>query len=120
MSPTELTSRVTFETGCAAAVLTLLAGWVGGLTVAAGVGAGATMAIANFRWLSWRVVGLGRADGAVPGWAVGFGLRFAALATAIGVLLASEWVHPVGVVIGFTLLPCTLIRRGLAETNRQG
>jgi ATP synthase I chain len=120
MSPTELTSRVTFETGCVVAVLTLLAGWAGGFAAAAGVCAGGTMAIVNFRSLSRRFVGLlGNADGAVVGWAFGFGLRFAALSVATAILVASEWAHPLGVVVGFTLLPCTLIRCGLAA-SRQG
>jgi hypothetical protein len=29
-------------------------------------------------------------------------------------LLGSGWAHPVGVVIGLTVLPCILIMRGLA------
>ena len=121
MNPTELTSRVTFETGCVVVVLTLLAGWAGGVAAAAGVCAGGALAIANFRWLSRRVVGvLGHPDGAVVGWAFGFGVRFAALAAAIAALVASEWAHPLGVVVGFTLLPCIVIRCGLAEASRQG
>jgi hypothetical protein len=121
MSPIELMSRVTFETGCVVAVLTLLAGWAAGLPAAVGVGTGGTMAIVNFRWLSRRVIGvLGQADAPVVGWVFGFGVRFAALAVAIGALTASGWAHPVGVVVGFTLLPCTLIRRGLLEADRRG
>lgn len=121
MSPSELTSRVTLETGCVVAVLTLLAGWAGGLAAATGVCAGGAMAVANFRWLSRRVVRvLGQGDGPAVGWALGFGVRLGALAAAIAALVASEWAHPVWVVVGFTLLPCTLIRCGLAEASRQG
>ena len=121
MSPTELTTRVRVETGCVVVVLTLLGGWAGGLTAAAGVCAGGLMAIVNFHWLSRRVLrGLGPADGLALGWSLGFGLRFATLTAATAILLANQWVHPLAVVVGLTLLPCTLVRCGLAEASRRG
>lgn len=117
MSPTDLTSRVTFESGGVVAALALLAVWVGGVTAAAGVCAGGALAIANFRWLSGRTLtvlaGLS-GQGPLGGWALGFGLRLGALAAVTAGLLVSGWAHPVGVVVGFTVLPCVLIVRGLA------
>ena len=133
----ELMSRVTIETGYLVIALSVLAGWIGGLTAAAGVCAGGAMAIVNFRWLSRRVLGgLGQAGTSadapggtqadsphgvpVAGWVLGFGVRFTVLAVAIGAVVASGWAHPVGLVIGFSLLPFTLIGRGLLEGTRRG
>jgi len=117
MSPTDLTSRVTFDSGGLVAALALLAGWVAGITAAAGVCAGGALAILNFRWLAGRTLtvlaGLS-GHGPLGGWALGFGLRLGALAAVTAGLLMSGWAHPVGVVVGLTALPCVLIVRGLA------
>lgn len=117
MSPIELTSRVTWESGGAVAALSFLSGLIGGVPVAAGVGAGGVLAIANFRWLAGRVVAVLDGMPAPGGWALGFGLRLLALAAATAGLLASGWVHPVGIVAGFTVLPCALVRQGVARTR---
>src|SRR5262245_29092437 len=117
MSPTELTSRVTLETGGLVTALTILAGCMGGLTAAGGVAAGGALAIVNFRWLSERTLTVfaGQSSHGRPGgWALGFGLRLGALAAVTAGLLVSGWAHPVGVVVGLTALPCVLIARGLA------
>ena len=115
MKPTELTSRVTWETGGAVALLSLVSGLVGGVAVAAGVGAGGLLAITNFRWLSGRVLSVLDGAPAPGGWALGFGLRLAALAIATAALLATGIVHPLGVVVGLTVLPGALILRGLSQ-----
>jgi hypothetical protein len=75
------------------------------------------LALTNFRWLSGRVVAtLGDVGHSTPvgGWLPGFALRLAAVGAAIGVLVATEWAHPVGLVAGLTALPCALVLRGLA------
>lgn len=117
MNPTKLTSRVTFESGGLVAMLALPAWWVGGLTAAAGVCAGGALAIMNFRWLSGRTLttlaGLS-GHGPLGGWVLGFGFRLSLLAIVTAGLLVSGWAHPVGVVIGLTVLPGVLIMRGLA------
>jgi hypothetical protein len=117
VSPIELTSRVTWESGGAVAALVLLAGLIGGVPVAAGVGAGGALAIANFRWLAGCVVGILDGVPAPGGWALGFGLRLIVLGAAIAGLLASGWAHPLGVVAGFTVLPCALVRQGFAQAR---
>jgi hypothetical protein len=121
MSPTELSARVTRDTGGLVAALTLLAGWVGGAAAAVGVCAGGALALVNFLWLSGRVVAvLGDVSGgsaSYGGWVLGFGLRLVTLAVATGFLVGSGWAHPVGVVVGLTVLPCTLIMRGLAQAS---
>jgi hypothetical protein len=90
---------------------------MGGVTVAAGVGVGGALAIANFRWLAGSVVGLLDGAPAPGGWALGFGLRLAVLGVATAGLLASGWAHPLGVVVGFTVLPCALVRQGFAQAR---
>lgn len=119
MTPMELTSRVTWESGGAVAVLSLVSGLVGGVPVAAGVGAGGVLAITNFRWLAGRVVSV---LGGVPtpgGWALGFGLRLIALACATAGLMATGLVHPLGVVVGLTVLPGALVLRGLRQARAE-
>ena len=119
MSPIELTSRVTWESGGAVATLALASGLVGGVPLATGVGAGGALAIANFRWLAGRVV---KALDGVPvpgGWALGLGLRLVAFAGATAGLMASGWAHPLGVVIGLTVLPGALVLRGLRQAQTE-
>jgi hypothetical protein len=116
MKPTELTSRVAWEAGGGVAILALVSGLLGGAAVAAGVGAGGLLAIANFRWLAGRVVGVLDGGPAPGGWALGFGLRLAAMACATAGLLATGAVHPLGMVVGLTVLPGALIVRGLWES----
>jgi hypothetical protein len=118
MSPMELASRVTWESASAVAVLSLVSGLVGGVPVGAGVSAGGVLAIANFRWLAGRVVSV--LDGGRPrGRALGFGLRLIALAAVTASLMATGLAHPVGVVIGLTVLPCALVLRGLGQARAE-
>jgi hypothetical protein len=119
VSPLELTSRMTWESSGAVAILSLVSGLAGGLPVGVGVGAGGALAIANFRWLAGRVVGV-LEDGPAPGgWALGFGLRLAVLACATAGLMASGLAHPLGVVVGLTVLPCALVLRGLRQAKAE-
>jgi hypothetical protein len=119
VNPLELTSRTTWETSGAVALLSLASGLVGGVPAAIGVGAGGALAIANFRWLAGRVIAL---DGTpVPrGWALGLGLRLAALGAAAAGLLASGVAHPLGLVVGLTVLPGALVLRGLRQARAEG
>jgi hypothetical protein len=119
MSPAELTSRVTADTGYLVAALALLAAWVGGAAAAVGVLAGGGLALANFRWLAGRVLALGEVGGAAPagGWIPGFALRLAAMGVATAVLVATGWAHPVALVAGLTTLPCAVVARGLAQAG---
>jgi hypothetical protein len=119
MSPVELTSRVTWESGWAVALLSLGAALGIGGSAAAGVVAGGILAILNFRWLAGRVVCV--LDGVPPpgGWVLGFGVRLVALAAATAALMGSGWAHPLGVVAGFTVLPCALIWHGLGQARAE-
>jgi hypothetical protein len=119
VNPLELTSRTTWETSGAVAVLSLAGALVGGVPAAIGVGAGGALAITNFRWLAGRVVSALEAGPAPTGWALGFGLRLAALGCAAGGLLASGVAHPLGVVVGLTVLPGALVLRGLRQARAE-
>ena len=49
-----------------------------------------------------------------------FSPRFAACTVACALLLTTGWAHPVALVVGFTVLPCDLIARGLARLEAAG
>ena len=51
--------------------------------------------------------------------ALGFGLRLIALAAVAAGLMATGLAHPVGLVIGFTVLPCALVLRGLGQARAE-
>jgi len=115
---------VTLDTCAAAAALAAPAAWIGGAPAGLGMLAGAALAIGNFRWLVARAAavtgataGTGKAAASV--WIVGSGLRFGASLAACTLLLASGWAHPIALLVGFTLLPCDLIVRGLAAARAE-
>jgi hypothetical protein len=117
MNPKELTARVTWESGAVVVVLALGTGLVGGVSAAVGVGAGGALAIAHFRWLAGRVVAVLNGAPSPGGWILGLGLRLVALASITAGLMLSGWAHPVGVVVGLTVLPCDLVVRGLVQAS---
>ena len=118
MSPMESTSRVTWESGCAVAPCSPVRPRRRG-PVAAGVGAGGALAIANFRWLAGRVVASSTGAPRPGGWALGFGLRLVVLGAATAGLHGQRLGAPAGVVVGFTVLPCALVRHGLAQARAE-
>jgi ATP synthase I chain len=128
MTPSELRGRVTLDTCGAAALLAAPTAWIGGATVGLGLLAGGVLAILNFRWLVARATAATAALSATPGtgsaaasvWLVGSGLRFGASLAACTLLLATGWAHPIALLVGFTLLPCDLIVRGLAAARVEG
>jgi hypothetical protein len=128
MTPSELRGRVTLDTCAAAALLAAPTAWIGGATVGLGLLAGGVLAILNFRWLVARATAATAALSATPGtgsaaasvWLVGSGLRFGASLAACTLLLATGWAHPIALLVGFTLLPCDLIVRGLAAARAEG
>jgi hypothetical protein len=122
MTVNELQGRVTIDSALAIAALSLGAAWLGGGTAVLGVIAGGTIAVVNFRWLSRRASAVCEAleSGGERGWLVGLGLRFTAITVVCTALFLSGWVHPVGVVVGLTVLPCDLIARGLAAAREAG
>jgi ATP synthase I subunit len=116
MGPSNVTARVSAATCALVAALAGPAAWLGGPTAALGVLAGGALAVVNFRWLVARAVAssAGVAGGA---WLVGAGLRLTAFAAAFAGLLALEWAHPVALLAGLTVLPCTVIVEGLRAAS---
>jgi hypothetical protein len=121
MTAGELRGRVTLDTCAAVTVLAAPAVWLGGVPAALGVLAGGVLAVMNFRWLVARAAAVtdlgGAADAAASAWLVGSGLRFGACLVASTLLLATGWTHPIALLVGFTVLPCDLIARGLAAAR---
>ena len=73
----------------------------------------------NFRGLAGRVVSVLGGVPAPGGWVLGFGLRMVGVAAATAGLMASGVAHPLGVVLGFTVLPCALVRHGLGQARAE-
>ena len=124
MTPSELRGRVTLDTCVAAAALAAPAAWIGGAPAGLGVLAGGALAVVNFRWLVARAAAAtgataGTGKAAASAWIVGSGLRFGASLAACTLLLATGWAHPIALLVGFTLLPCDLIVRGLAAARAE-
>jgi hypothetical protein len=112
MMGTELRTQVVAATLGLAAALALPAAWLGGATAGLGLAAGALLAAANFWSLSGRAAALA-AGSPGRGWLAAAGARLALVAAAAAALFAYGAAHPVAVVAGLTLLPCTLIVRAL-------
>jgi hypothetical protein len=117
----ELAARVTWSGGATVAAMTAGAWWLAGPTAAAGVGGGGAIALLNFRWLA-RDVSRATALVAEGGGGVGrigrIGLRQLATLTALGLLIAQGWAHPVGVGIGLAVLPPVLLAQGLLDARK--
>jgi hypothetical protein len=119
MTPSELVSRVTAAIALAALLLALPAAWLAGITGALGVLAGAALAALNFRGLARRTVAslvpgvsAARASAAAT---LGLGLALAGPAVAV----VTGVVHPVGLVVGLTLLPCAVVVLGLRAIREE-
>lgn len=124
MTSTSLAGRVTLETLVLAGALAVPVAWLGGPRAALGVVAGAVLAVLNFRWLVARASAacsvLSTGDGPALAWLISAGLRFVAVAAACAVLLVSGWAHPIGLIVGLTVLPCDLIAQGLRAAPEAG
>lgn len=94
---------------------------VAGSRGAVGVLAGGAIALGNF-WLltrgSHRALGLFRGRRVHPAWMLGLGLRYVALFSLLGLLLWSGWVHPVGLIVGMSVLPPVLVAYALRGSRR--
>ena len=113
MTPSRLTARVTLESSGIALALALPAAWIGGGPAAVGVLAGGGLAILDFRALAARAAYTIAGGPLGPLWLLAYGLRFALVLTACAVLFATQWAHPVALLVGLTVLPCNLVARGL-------
>jgi ATP synthase I subunit len=117
MRPWSFLGRVTVETGITVVVLAFGAAWLFGMRAGIGIAAGGLLGVGNLWWLASAA--LGALDGQ-RGWPVTAGLRFAAVAGAAAVMFATGLAHPVAVVVGFTVVPCELIVRGLLSAHAEG
>jgi ATP synthase I chain len=114
MNPNELTSRVVRDACVLGAALTGLAAWLAGLDGALGAAAGAGIAVGNFRWLAARVTAaVDDASAERRLWTLGAVLRLGALAAAVTLVLLSGHAHPLAIVAGLSVVPVTVVSRGL-------
>lgn len=117
----DLVGRVTGGGAMALFPLAAAALYLAGLPGFLGVLAGGGVAFGNFRWLSLgsrRALALFGSGRPHPLWLVGLGLRHLALFAALGILVWSGYVHPVGLIVGLSVLPPTLIVEGLRAAGR--
>jgi ATP synthase I subunit len=117
MRPWSFLGRVTLEAGVVAVAVALGALVLFGSRAGLGIVAGALLGVGNLWWLAGAA--LGALDGR-RGWPVTAGLRFAAVAAVTAVMFATGLAHPVAVVVGFTVIPCELIVRGLRSAHAEG
>lgn len=119
MTASELVERVTAAIGLAAVTLALPAAWLGGLAGALGVLTGAALAALNFRWLARRTVAALVPGASAAGASAAAIVRLLVALTAPAVAIATGLVHPVGLVVGLTLLPCAVVVLGLRATREE-
>ncbi len=114
--PSDLSARVTVSGLSAVLALTAAAGWIAGAQAAAGVAGGGAIALVNFRWLARSVASIAALAGenrtAVVGWR-GTWLRHLLTVGALGWLVGGGWAHPLGVIVGLSVLPPVLVAQGL-------
>ncbi len=120
MTPNDLTSRVSHDACVLGAALAGPAALLGGLDGALGAAAGAGIAVVNFRWLAARLTA-GLDAGASVGalWTLGALLRWGALAGAVTLALVSGHAHPLGIVLGLSVLPAVVVAHGLAAAREE-
>jgi len=117
MSPNEFLRRVTVDTALVVGVVALVAASLDGSAAGIGVVAGGALAVGNLWWLVGRPPAVSSSRDARARWALAAVLRLAVIAGACAALLASRLAHPVGVLIGLTVLPGALVVRGLREAR---
>jgi hypothetical protein len=114
----EFRARVTLATAIVLIAVAVPAAWLGGPSAAVGVLAAGGLTLGNFWWLSRAAVAAGAAGAPqVSGWVFGAGIRLMLLFVAFAALCAGGYAHPVAVVLGLTVLPCSLIFRGLRDAT---
>ena len=119
MTASELVERVTASIGLAALTLALPAAWLGGSAGALGVLAGAALAAINFRWLARRTVASLLPGGSATRASAAATVRLLMAMAGPAVVIATGAVHPVGLVVGLTLLPCAVVVLGLRATREE-
>ena len=118
MTPTELTTRVTLWSGAGLVAVAVPTLWLGGSRAALGLIAGGALAVLSFRWLAGRAAAL--IPGAPPSpWVLLATLRWAGIAAAVSVLLATGVVHPAALLAGTVVLPCAVVALGLMAVPKE-
>ena len=119
MTASELVQRVTVAIGLAALTLVVPAAWLGGMPGALGVLTGAALAALNFRWLARRTTAALVPGGSAAGaWAASM-IRLLVALAAPALAIATGVVHPVGLVVGLTLLPCAVVVLALRASREE-
>ena len=77
-----------------------------------GLVAGGLVGLVNLTWLLGTVRRLGRVGASARAHQVAGMVRFGAVAVALGVLLVTGHVHPIGAVIGYGLFPLAAAAAG--------
>ena len=113
MTATGFLRRVTLETALAVALVAIGAMWLAGSTVGLGVIAGGVLVVGNLWWLASGVRSAARARTGPTRWALVAAMRLTVIAVACMLLFLSGLAHPIGVVVGLTVLPCALVVQGL-------
>lgn len=114
----ELSSRVTLECAAAVAVLAGISACLGGAAGAIGAAAGGGIGILSFRGVVRAGTTLCSGTGAsASGAAFLAGFRYLASFGALAAVLMSGWAHPLAVMAGLTVLPASVIVRGLAAAR---
>ena len=107
--------RTSVDAAVSLGVVALVVAALGGVPAGVGVLAGGALGLGNLWWLARRAVAA--SDIRVSLWSLGTVLRLAAIGGAVAVVLGTGAAHPLGVVVGLTVLPFVLIARGLASAS---
>jgi hypothetical protein len=118
MTATTFLTRVTIDGAVALSVLAALAAWLAGPSHGLGVLAGGVLALGNLWWIGRRTASLLAANAPGAPGPLGAVTRLAVMGAAVAVVLATGLAHPIGVVVGLTVLPFTVIARGLAAARQ--
>lgn len=113
MTGRELTTGVTYQTAIAVLVAALAGGWLGGAPGALGVLTGGALGLVGFRLLASRVRRVVTGPVLTAPWLVLAALRFGAVSGVTALLFVGGWAHPVGWLVGYSVLPVALVLQGL-------
>jgi hypothetical protein len=82
-----------------------------------GVLAGGTVGVGGLWWLARGAFAMTASNFESRRWVMTAALRFAVIAGALALVLVTGLAHPIGLVVGITVLPCALIAEGLRSAR---
>jgi ATP synthase I subunit len=118
MTGRELTTSVTHLTAIAVPLMSLAGGGVAGVPGAVGVLTGGALALVGFRILAARLRAVG-GPAAAGHWIVLAAVRFAVVGGVAALLFVAGWAHPVGWLVGYSVLPAALVVQGLRSAREE-